>query len=470
LNSLALQMPLSTENPDLSVPDADPAAGDVPLAVSATADPAGTAGGAAGGLRGLLKRIPPGQALGLVVLTSAANVVNYASSLAFSRVLEPVGFGELTSLLALSIVLGVPLGAAQTVLAERIATARAAGDEARVRYLIRYALGHVTVLAVICGLIYVACIPLVVEALGIREPGPAIALAPLLVLGFVNIMSQGVLQGMERFAAFGVLIFGMAVSRIGFGLPWAWAGGGAGGAIAGQALGILIVHGLLAWRYRAWLIGRGTGAASSGARRRIDLGAVSASGAFVGFALLSNLDLVLSRVYLDGEAAGIYAALATVAKIVIFLPSAVTIFLVPSAARAKASTGSGAQTLRLAGLLVAGAAVACAIPALLAPGLLIDVMFGAGYEAAVEGVLPAVIAGAGLSFLYVICVYSVTIRDRRWIFLLAAGVALQVTMIALLHDSPEQIAWAQAITAILVLLGNEIFFHSLIPRRRLRSA
>jgi O-antigen/teichoic acid export membrane protein len=462
-------MPLSTEKPDISVPDAESTAGGTQLAVSATSDPV-AAVGAAGGLRGLLKRIPAGQALGLIVLTSLANVVNYASSLAFSRVLEPVGFGELTSLLALSIVLAVPLGAAQTVLAERIATARAAGDENRVRYLIRYALGHVTVLAVVCGLVYVACIPLVVEALGIREPGPAIALAPLLVLGFVNIMSQGVLQGMERFTAYGLLIFGIAAARIGFGLPWAWAGGGAGGAIAGQALGILIVHALLAWRYRHFLIGRGTGAASSGARRKIDLGAVSASGAFVGFALLSNFDLVLSRVFLDGEAAGIYAALATVAKIVIFLPSAVTVFLVPSAARAKAATGSGAHMLRLAALLVAASALAVGIPAVLAPDLLLDVMFGSGYEAAADGVLPAILAGAGLSLLYVICVYSVTIRDRRWMFLLAAGAALQVTMIALLHDTPEQIAWAQAITAAAVLLGNEFFFHSLIPRGRLRAS
>ena len=67
--------------------------------------------------------------IAMVVLTSAANVVNYASNLIFSRLLEPVGFGDLTALLALSVVLTVPLGAAQTVIAERVAVAHAAGDE-----------------------------------------------------------------------------------------------------------------------------------------------------------------------------------------------------------------------------------------------------------------------------------------------------------------------------------------------------
>ncbi len=443
-----------------NVIDADPAP-PMEVAVSDVPSP--------GRMRALLKHVPGRQMLALMVLSTAANIVNYASNLAFSRVLEPQGFGELTSLLALSIVLAVPLGAAQTVIGERIATARAQGDDDRVRYLIRYAFGHVTVLAVGAGLIYIACIPLVVEVLGIREPGPAIALAPLLIMGFVNVISQGVLQGMERFGAFGLLLFGMAISRIGFGLPWATAGGGAGGAIAGQALGILVVHAILGWRYRAWIIGRGSGAATRGARRRIDLSAAAASGAFVGFALLSNFDLVLARVYLDGEAAGIYAAIATIAKVVIFLPSAIAVFVVPNAAKARAARESGLGVLRKAALFVAASTVACMVPALLAPDLLVDLMFGSDYEAAVDGVLPAILAGAGLAMLYVICVYSVTIRDRRWMLLLVGGAALQIATIALLHDTPEQIAWAQAITALTVLACNELFFHSLLPGRRFRA-
>jgi O-antigen/teichoic acid export membrane protein len=404
--------------------------------------------------------------LALVLLTSAANVVNYASSLAFSRVLGPVGFGELTSLLALWIVLAVPLGAAQTVVAERIASARATGDEQGVRYLIRYALGHVTVLALVAGMAYVACIPFVVDALGIRQPGPAIALAPLVVLGFVNCISMGVLQGMERFAAFGLMSVAMAVARIGLGLPWAMAGGGAGGAIAGQAVGIFAVHAVLAWRYRDWFIGRGSGAATSGARRRIDLAGLFASGTFIGWALLSNLDLVLARFYLDGEAAGLYAALATVAKIVIFLPGAVSVFIVPSAARALAQTGSGDAVLRKGALVVVLVAGICMVPGVLAPELVLSVMFGSEYRSAAGGVFPALLAGSGLALLYLISVYSVTIRDRRWVFLVAAGVLVQILMIGVLNDGPVEVAWAQAITVIVVLLGNELYFHSLLSLRR----
>lgn len=405
----------------------------------------------------------------VAVLTTAANVVNYASSLVFSRVLGPVGFGELTSLLALAMVLAVPLGAAQVVVAERVAVAREAGDDARVGYLVRHALGHVAALGLLVGGIFVAAIPLIVDGLDIRQPGPVIALAPFVVLQFINPVTCGVLQGLERFAALGVVLFAIASSRLIFGVPWAATGGGAGGAIAGQAIGLLAVHVLTAFSLRHLLIRRGTGAASSGMRRRLDVTALSASGAFVGFAVISNLDLVLARVFLDPEQAGVYAAVATVAKVVIFLPSVVAVIMVPKAARAHV-TGDAARVLKPAGAAVLAVVAACLIPALVAPGMIVDVMFGSGYEEAESGVLPAVLAGAALAMLNLLVTFTVAIRDRRWLWLLAGGVALQIAAIGLFHDSPAEVAWAQAAAAVFVLVANELLFHSLVPRPRRRDA
>jgi O-antigen/teichoic acid export membrane protein len=401
----------------------------------------------------------------MVVLSSAANFVNYVSSFVFSRLLEPTGFGELTSLLALSVVLAVPLGAAQTVVAERIAVAHAAGDEARIRFLVRYALGHVGALALVVGFVYVLCIPVVVNVLDIREPGPAIALAPLVVLTFLTPVTVGVLQGMERFAALGVLLFATAASRLLFGVPWTVAGGGAGGAIAGQALGIMVVSVALLWSYRSWIVPRGSGVARLGMRRRLDLHAVAATGAFIGFALVSNLDVVLARVYLDNHDAGIYAAIATVAKIVIFLPTALAMIMAPRAAKQHhAVTGSGLRALRQSAAMIGAITMLFVVPAVAFPGLVVDVMFGPGYEDAVSGVLPAVLAGGGLAFLYLLATYSVAIRDRNWVLLLVGGVALQCGAIALAHGSAVQIAWAQAVVVALILLLNEAMFRAVLRR------
>jgi len=415
-------------------------------------------------LRARLDAIGSGT-LWFVALTQAANVVNYASNLVFSRQLGAVGFGELTSLLALALILAVPLGAAQTIVAERVAIAHAAGDQERVKFLARHALGHVLTLGSIVGVLYVAAIPLTVDVLDIREPGPVIALAPFVVLNFVATVASGVLQGTERFFALGWLIFTAAASRLALGLPWAAAGGGAGGAIAGQAVGLLVVLLVVGWRFREWWAPRGTRAAALGVRRRLDVRALSASGAFIGFALLSNLDLVLSRLFLDTDEAGIYAALSTIAKLVIFLPIAIAVVMVPRAVRAHADEPTkGRAVLRTAVGVAIGSSILVGLPAIAFPQLLVDMMFGDGYESARDGVLPMVIAGGGLATLYVICTYSVAIRDRRWLSLLVVGVLLQVGAISAFNDTPTDIAWAQAIVVLIVLGLNEIAFHSLLRR------
>ncbi len=401
----------------------------------------------------------------VAVFTLLASGVNYASNLVFSRLLDPVGFGELTTLLALAVILVIPTGAAQTVIAERIAHHAHAGNEERVRYLVRHAIAHVGVIAFAIAAVLGVSVPVIVDLLDLRQPGPVIALAVFVFFGFLQPVALGVLQGLERYGAFGAMQLAIAVSRIALGVPWVLAGGGAGGAIGGHALGVAVVLAGTAWLTRDLILGRGTGAAKSGLKRRIDVRTASASGAFVAFAVLSNLDLLLAKLFLSPVDVGIYAAISTVGKIVLFLPMAVSVVLVPNAAKLKREEGSGASVLRTAALAVVGSVLIAAVPMALLPGTVVELMFGPEYAAAADGVLPIVVAGGALSMVYLLVVYVVAIADRRWGWLLALGVVLQAGGIAAFHGSPAEVATVQAIVAVVVLLVNEVRFHSIIRRR-----
>jgi O-antigen/teichoic acid export membrane protein len=403
----------------------------------------------------------------MVVLTLLASATNYASNLIFSRVLSPASYGDLTALLALLVVLTVPTGAAQTVIADRVAGHLAEGRIDRVRYLIRHAIAHVSVIAIAVGALYCLSIPLVVDLLDLQAVSPAIALAPLVSLSFLLPIALGALQGMDRYFAYGSMLLAIALSRIVFGVPWAATPhGGSGGAIAGQVVGACVVLAGAAWILRSDLIGRGTGAATAGLRRRPDVRAVSASLAFIAFAVISNLDILLAKVYLPPHDVGLYAALSTIGKVVLFLPAAIAVVMVPNAARARHSRRDAGRVLRIAAVLVVITTVVAAVPAALSPEFVVRTMFGSDYVDATSGVLPIVCAGAGLALLYLLVVYSVAIEDRRWSLLLGAGIALQITGISLFHDSPAQIALVQAIVIGIVLLGNEIGFHRLLMTPR----
>lgn len=398
----------------------------------------------------------------MVFLTLLASAVNYGSNLIFSRMLSTVDYGELTALLAITVIAAVPVGAAQTMIAERVAALRASGERAKVGFLIRHAVAHAAVIAGVVAVVYAACLPLVKGALGLQQIGPAFALGPLIVVSLFVPLASGVLQGLERFALLGLLALAIACSRVAFGVPWTLAGGGAGGPLFGQAVGTLVALVVTAWVLRNYCARRGSGAATSGLRRRPDRRTLAAGAAFTAFALISNLDVVMAKLFMAPHAAGVYAALVTVEKMVLFLPSAIAVVMVPTAAKARLNHSSTARVLRFSALLVLAATLCVALPAAIAPHLVLNVMFGPKYAAAAAGIVPIVCAGAGLALLYLLLVYTVTIKDGRWMWLLAAGVAVQVGGIALLHSSPVQVATVQASVILLVLLVNEFFFHPIL--------
>jgi O-antigen/teichoic acid export membrane protein/SAM-dependent methyltransferase len=413
-------------------------------------------------LRTTRRRVTRGV-LVLSAITLAGSAVNYASNLAFARVLTPASYGDLSSLLALSVVVAVPFAAAQTRVASRVAAHASENNWERVQYTVRNSVAHLGLLAILATLVYCASIPLIKHLFHLQAIGPAIALAALIFVSYLFPALQGTLQGLERWVAFGVVGLSVACMRLLLGIPWALAGGGAGGAIAGQAIGMLFCLAGLVWLLRPHVRRTGNAAAWAGIRRRPDITGVAAGAAYVFFAVIANFDVVLAKVFLSPREAGGYAALSTIGSIVTFLPAAVAVIVVPSAIRAGESARERTHVLRLSAMMVAVAASVAIIPAILAPTFVVRVMFGTRYLANTSGVLPIVCAGGGLALLYLLVTYTVTIEDTRWTWLLAIGVILQFALIALFHASVTQVAGTQAVTVLVLLVINEVRFHSLLP-------
>lgn len=400
------------------------------------------------------------------VFTLTASVLNYLSNLVFGRLLTPAEYGDLTALLALVVVLAIPAVAAQTIVAARLARDREENDERHIAWLIRYATGHIGAVACAVGLAYALAIPLVTSGLNLQAPGPAFALLPLVVLTFFLSITSGFLQGLDRFVSLGIVMLAVAIGRLAFGVPWAANGGGSGGAIGGQAIGTLLAVVGVGWMLRHYFRAAPTGSASAGMRRQPDVRALTASAAVAAFALLSNVDVLLAKLLLTPDESGQYAALATVGRLVFFLPSAIAIAMVPTAARARRE-GKETGVLRIAALLTSAAALLVAVPATVAPELTLRLMFGENYTTAAGGVFPIAVAGAGLAVLNLLVVYTVAMQDRRWPLLLFGGIVAQAAAICFFGHSPESIATAQAVVIVLLLIVNELLFHPLLRAERM---
>lgn len=343
----------------------------------------------------------------VTVGSMVANIAAYLLHLPASRWLGPVGYGEFAGLLAAQLVLAVPALALQTVVAREVVRGKGA-------HALR-ALGDRC--AVIVGVVAVVLVPVIAWALdtGLLATFSALVTAPMLVLLAAE---QGLLQGRGKFANLSVVLAAAGIAKVVPAVIVLALGAGPGLALAAGAVGT----GLLAVATRV-LAGRGTGAHTD---VRIGVGAVlKASQVQLALIALSSMDLVLARIVLGDEDAGLYALGAVATKAAFWLPQAVGVVLYPRMANpahsARAVRSALAVLVGLGAALVVGAAVAAPIAPMLVGDAYAPVQ-SLLWVFALHGACLAVLQGALLS----------AIAGERTHLALIAWFGLAVELVAML--------------------------------------
>ncbi|TQC47526.1 polysaccharide biosynthesis protein [Rhodococcus sp. WS4] len=280
-----------------------------------------------------------------------ANIASYLLQLLASRWLGPAGYGEFASLLAAQLVLAVPALALQTVVAREVVR----GKGAHAVRLLGYRC------AVIVAVAAMLLAPVVSWALdtGMLATFSALITAPVLVLLATE---QGLLQGAARFGPLSVVLAGAGVAKVVPAVVVLAVGGGPGFALAASAVGT----GLVALCARLFADSEIAGESST----RIGVPAVlKASQVQLALIALSSMDVVIARIVLSNDDAGLYALGAVATKVAFWLPQAVGVVLYPRMANPAHSTQAIRSALAvlvgLGAVLVAGVAVAAPLVPLL---------------------------------------------------------------------------------------------------------
>jgi O-antigen/teichoic acid export membrane protein len=380
----------------------------------------------------------PRAGLTVAPAMAAANALNYAFNLVMLRLLDPAAYGALGALLALVLIGTVPGLALQAVVARH--TALRAGDRVQVAALWSRTLLAVSWVSVGLGLLALAAAPALVAFLHLGSLVPALWLAAnLLPLPLVSAL-QGMLQGVQRFGALAAALLVNAAARLAVGIALVAAGGGVAGAlaasVAGSALAVVVplalVRPVLAGRrHRADTPAGGSpGEAPVGDPGAAALGREvgTASLAFLGLLLLTNVDLLLARHFLDASASGLYAAGAVVAKIAYWAPQFAATIVFPRLAREVAARR---RLLAGAAAVVAGLGAALAVAVAAAPDLAVSLPFGAAYRGVGPDLPLFALLGTALALVQLLLFSGIAAGDRHVHLLLGATVAAEVTAIAL---------------------------------------
>src|SRR5581483_5327891 len=386
------------------------------------------------------------------VAVTLTNVLFYLFQIMVVRGLGPGDYGLFGALLGIVYLAAAASNAINACVAGVIAR-QAAGEGADARKAAGAALGQMLIVAGVVFALVCLAAPFLRMYLHGHSLLPILLTNVLLFLALVGPVVQGALLGEQRFAWYSasqllnggsrLLLGGLAIA-LGFGVA------GALGAVvvaltATMLLGLAVAQPRLTVSWRSLRSG--------------PLGPILLPMAvgFLAISMPTSADVLVARHFFASHEAGLYAGVAALGRIILFLPLSVSLVLYPKIAQDAAAGRSSERYLPIGvGLscLLAGAAT---LVLALAPRFVLTHALGTEYAGAQNILAPYAIA----SFLFSVVVFLLYfhLAQHRFAFIyavLAPHIALELVLPYFLHGSPQQLVavllWVNASLLVCSLL------------------
>lgn len=391
-----------------------------------------------------MRRALPMAGLGLGLAMGLANVMGYVFVALVSSSLGPADFGGFSALNTYGVLLAMPAGAFQVVIARRQTRAHRAADRQVTGLRTSATVGIVLAVATI------ATAPLLSDLLRLDTPWSvvwmALMLPPMTATGAI----QGVLLGREAFGRLSVIYLVTAGTRVlaaVCAVGWKFSVAEVFAATFAASAVTLVVALVLSQRE---LVPGGR------APRALEVisDLVRSNVALAGLMALSSLDVVLARTVLSDHDSGSYALAALFGKVVFWGTQFVALAVVPAVADA----GGGGQvrlTLHRSALAVLAIGTGVALGCALLPGPLVALSGGAAYVDAEPLLVWAAVIGTLWAVVQVWLFAGMSRGDHVMTVIVWAAAGVQSALVLLwFNDSPYQIfATVGGTAAVVALVG-----------------
>ena len=370
--------------------------------------------------------------------TLLGNGTAYLLSMVSARILDPADFGALGALLGLLVIIATLGISIQALTARRVSTASASeredveGQAIRLSVLVAIAIGiGAGVVAWPVSVIF--SIPILAVLTGVAS------------LGFVVIGSaaMGIAQGREEHVKLSIAFIANSASRalggiLGVVVLQSVTGVGFG-VLIGCAIGAAIAYQLIAPKTFSPKLKDGIS---------IEFGHVAH--ALIVLFTLTNIDVLLARVFLTEDLSGEYSVGVLLAKIAFFLPNAIIIVLFP-----KMSGGGSHRALYIATGLTAMVGVVITLASVFAGDLIIAVLGGSQYKELGGEAWLFALEGSAFALVQVLLYSRLAAQDRRAVLAVWGALAvLAVVVIGWRHNSVAEIVTSVvAVSLVLTVVG-----------------
>ncbi len=391
----------------------------------------------------------------LLIATTTGYAFGYLYLVLMGRALGPEVFGILGSLVGIFYIACLVGQALREATARSLAEIKAkAGEAAAVGTFLKLG-AKLGLLCPLPALVFILASQQIASFFHLNSVTPILLLGFSLSTALILEVISGYLQGLQRFRMLGIVSYLVSQGlKLSFGVAFVWAGWGLQGAVAAllASTAIALMAGLVLTRKQL------AGGIHRQAQHDPRLGPILIPTLILAIfmAMPTSVDVMLVTHFFDATDAGLYNSVATLGKVAIFLPMAVSFVLLPKATE-NHTLGLGSRRILLQSLLYAFVlSGGVALLYWLLPDTIIRLFFGPDYVEAGNLVGWYGMAMLLFSLNFVLIHYSLAIRSIGLMLLADFVTMAEVAAIALMHQSLSQIV-------LILFFGNLLIFLCSFP-------
>lgn len=383
----------------------------------------------------------------------------YIFHIYMARALGPESYGILGSLLSLIYIFSVPSSVITTTFAQIVSEMKGKEDYGKIKLILFSSLRKLAKIGLVIFFVLVLVSPLLKDILALPSELPVVLLGFSLFFMTIVPSPRGVLQGMQEFTSLGL---NMAVEKpvlLLSGIVLVYLGMGVNGAILSFGIASAVVLLLALIPLRSIIKKKNS---------TVELSVYKyASPIFIlifCITIMSSVDILFVRRYFAAEVSGYFTAMKMLGEVLYFLSIAIGGVVVPKVSELNSLNKAHSFLLRKT-LIYFGIFLAAVISAyLLAPDMIILVLFGKGYSSISPYLAWYALAMGMLSLAIIFMFYDVSAKRMTFRYPLIIFTLMEVILLFMFHATIEQI----------IVVEMAVFFMLLVTviiiKRRLNCA
>jgi len=381
----------------------------------------------------------------LFIGSLTGSLFSYVFNMMMGRMLGPELYGELSTVLSLTMILSV---VGVTLSLVTVQSANELYHQGKGGALIQF-VSRMSRYTVLVGLSLVVLLLILIKpittSLSLTSLVPALIVAVSIFFSLLLTVNRSVLQGLHSFVPLSLSnVFEMAL-RLVSGILLVYLGFSLNGAVmaivlaTGFAYLLSFVSVAARMKKAAQGDGAGTRLPANFFKDLLKGPVVPTFAATLLLIILLNADIILMRMFFDTRTAGLYAAVSTVGKIILYITTPVISAMFPLISEKRTKGEKHYQTFLFANVLTLAAAIGLLSVYMVAPGLVMRTLYGSAFTD-LYYLLPQV----GLFILIYAMVnlvvnYNIIIRDYFFLAILLLGLGLAYVLVQLHHDTVEEV-------------------------------